>query len=183
MTLTNIRQLKKGSTVLDIGFGYPFLSTFLGQEYDIYGTDIEPEALKNLDEKRYKHANIEEVIPFGNSKFDCIVMLELIEHLRNIEKVFKEIKRVLKPGGIVLIATPNYSFLPGLLWKAVESTYFRMCAKGYKHVEQHHINKYSKHRIASELNTYFGHVEVMAMSYGMGLFAICKTDPTASEAQ
>ena len=174
LVLEHIRKLDRQSEILDIGFGYPFLANFVGQEYDIYGIDNEPEFLRNLDETHYRQGNIEEQIPFEDNKFDCVVMLELIEHLANVNRAYEEIRKVLKPGGVVLISTPNYSLLPGLLWKAIESTYFRMFAKGYSKIEEHHTNKYSKHRLSSELRQYFDYVEVRAFSYKLGLFAICK---------
>jgi len=122
----------------------------------------------------YRLGNVEKQIPFEDSKFGCVVILELIEHLANVNRAYQEIRRVLKPGGTVLISTPNYSLLSGLLWGAIELTYFRLFAKGYSNIEEHHTNKYSKHRLSSELKRYFDHVEVRTFSYGLGLFAICQ---------
>ncbi len=174
LVLEKIKRLEKNSAILDIGFGHPFLSSFVGHEYDIYGVDVETEFLRNLDPSHYKCGNVEENIPFEDSKFDCIVMLELIEHLADTGNVYQEIKRVLKPGGIVLISTPNYSLFPSLLQKLLEMTYFRMFGKGYSHIGDHHINRYSKQRLFSELNQFFDSVVVRVFSYTIGLFAIGK---------
>ena len=40
LVLDQIKRLEKNSTILDIGFGHPFLSGFVGHEYDIYGVDV-----------------------------------------------------------------------------------------------------------------------------------------------
>jgi SAM-dependent methyltransferase len=48
---------------------------------------------------------------FGNEQFDAISIIEVIEHLENPRHVFRQIKRLLKPGGIVVLTTPNASGL------------------------------------------------------------------------
>lgn len=52
------------------------------------------------------------VMPFASGSFDVVTGLWVLEHVRNPEKVFNEIHRVLKVGGKFFFATPNYSFLP-----------------------------------------------------------------------
>jgi 2-polyprenyl-3-methyl-5-hydroxy-6-metoxy-1,4-benzoquinol methylase len=49
-------------------------------------------------------------LPFGNSVFDGIVCLEVIEHLSTLETLLLESRRVLKPNGWLIISTPNYGF-------------------------------------------------------------------------
>jgi SAM-dependent methyltransferase len=51
-------------------------------------------------------------IPFADQSFDAIVMLDVIEHIPHEErpKVGMECLRVLRPGGIVILATPNRLF-------------------------------------------------------------------------
>lgn len=174
LVLEQIRRLDKHSTVLDVGFGHPFLSDFVGQDYDIYGIDVEPEFLRNLDPEHFRYGNVEERIPYENNKFDCVVMLEVIEHLANVDNACQEIKRVLKPGGVLLMSTPNHSFFSALLWQVIESTYFRIFGKGYKNIGEHHINRYSKSRLFSELKQYFDRVEIRIFGYTLGLLAICR---------
>jgi 2-polyprenyl-3-methyl-5-hydroxy-6-metoxy-1,4-benzoquinol methylase len=48
--------------------------------------------------------------PFEDSTFDGVVMLEIIEHVVAAEFLLKEIHRVLKPGGFVILSTPNFAF-------------------------------------------------------------------------
>jgi len=56
-----------------------------------------------------KKANIEtEKLPYKNNTFDFIIFNEVFEHLRiNPILTLKEINRVLRPGGILLLTTPN----------------------------------------------------------------------------
>jgi len=53
-----------------------------------------------------------EALPFESNKFDAVISLWVLEHLQNPTKVFAEIVRVLKPGGLFLFATPNSQYLP-----------------------------------------------------------------------
>jgi 2-polyprenyl-3-methyl-5-hydroxy-6-metoxy-1,4-benzoquinol methylase len=174
LVLKYVKMLGPGASLLDIGFGYPFLNDFIGKEYNVYGMDVQEEALRGLDPQRYKYGNIQDKIPFEDKSFDGVVMLELIEHLSNMKAAFSEIKRVLKPGGIIIMSTPNYSFLPGLFWAPVEATYFRLFAKGYSKIEEHHTNKYSRHKLDKELAGFFGDYQVKTFGCGLGLFASCK---------
>lgn len=46
-------------------------------------------------------------LPFVDSSFDTVTAIEIIEHLENPRHVFREIARVLRPGGVAVISTPN----------------------------------------------------------------------------
>ncbi len=49
-----------------------------------------------------------EHLPFEDASFDVVTMLEVLEHFSNPFPALKEIRRVLRPSGILLIETPNY---------------------------------------------------------------------------
>jgi ubiquinone/menaquinone biosynthesis C-methylase UbiE len=49
-----------------------------------------------------------ENLPFKNEVFDRVIMLEVLQHVSNKKKALEEMKRVLKPGGMVLIQTAEY---------------------------------------------------------------------------
>lgn len=69
-------------------------------------------ALEKL-ELKYDHFNIEDTpFPYANKSFDVVIFGEIIEHLLNDPlKVLREIKRVLKPDGILVLTTPNVARL------------------------------------------------------------------------
>ncbi len=51
-----------------------------------------------------------ENLPFPDNTFDCVLSLWVFEHLENPQKVLDEIHRVLKPGGLLMFATPNKDY-------------------------------------------------------------------------
>lgn len=67
-------------------------------------------------ELKFDHFNIEDSpFPYTTSSFDVVVFGEIIEHLLNDPlKVLREIKRVLKPDGILVLTTPNVARLENI---------------------------------------------------------------------
>src|SRR3989344_210525 len=94
---------RKFGKVLDIGCGDGYGSRVL--EYaDYTGVDISPKAGRYL--KKFFVSDCKK-LPFKDNAFDTILMFEVIEHLTATEQVLKELKRVLKDGGRIIITTPN----------------------------------------------------------------------------
>jgi 2-polyprenyl-3-methyl-5-hydroxy-6-metoxy-1,4-benzoquinol methylase len=60
---------------------------------------------------------IGELLPLANGSFDCVLLSEVIEHLEAPHVAIREAARVLRPGGRLLVTTPNYrSFWPIMEW-------------------------------------------------------------------
>ncbi|MGA1977585.1 MAG: class I SAM-dependent methyltransferase [Bacteroidales bacterium] len=107
--------------VLDLASGEGYGSNLLAEHSKyVYGVDISPEAVEHAKSKYLKnnlvflHGEAENV-PLKDKSTDLCVSFETIEHLENHEAMMAEIKRVLKPDGILIISSPdkyNYSELP-----------------------------------------------------------------------
>ena len=103
--------------VLDVGCGDGFFTAQILQRFNlknVYGLDISSNA---LDLARLKHPEINfqqgalNHISHESNSIDSITMIEVIEHLVDIEGTLKELFRVMKPGGILLIATTDFNWL------------------------------------------------------------------------
>ena len=99
--------------VLDIACGSGYGSKMLADRAEeVWGGDISEEAIKIAKEK-YSGENVHfrlmdaSELPFDNNYFDLAVSFETIEHLKDSEKFVAEIKRVLKPGGRLILSTPD----------------------------------------------------------------------------
>ncbi len=94
--------------MLDIGAGAGILPqmNFKGEVARICGVDLDPRVVDNpmLDEGRVADAG---GIPYDDAVFDMAFADNVFEHLEQPLDVFREVARVLKPGGKLLFKTPN----------------------------------------------------------------------------
>jgi SAM-dependent methyltransferase len=107
-----------GDTILDIGCGdglllYQFRHKFkhlVGVEYSAERLHA---AKANLQGYSFRGvcATAEAMAPIESDCIDCIVMADVIEHIPDVYLASQEMFRVLKPGGILVINTPNIAFV------------------------------------------------------------------------
>lgn len=115
--------------LLDAGCGKgKFLQKFAQNDFAVTG--IEPSelllnvAVKNNPGFVLKKASVTE-IPFPDNSFDFVVCIEVLEHIPDINMALREMARVLKPGGKMIIIDKNIFslhpayFIPTALWKFV----------------------------------------------------------------
>jgi len=77
---------------------------------EVYGVDIDENALKLAAARGIKVFKCDlsrDPIPIDDESVDLVTALEVIEHLVNPDHMLREIRRVLKPGGALLLTTPN----------------------------------------------------------------------------
>lgn len=108
----------------------------------------------------FEHFNIEdESFPFSAACFDLVLFCEVIEHLQSDPvKVLREIKRILKPGGHLILTTPNVSRLENVA-RMLAGTNIYDPYSGYGPYGRHN-REYNRHEIASLLNYCGFEVEV-----------------------
>lgn len=98
----------KGARILDAGAGEGFFARKLKDAgYGaVEATDYVAEGFLCPDIP-FTQANLAERLPFPDHHFDCVVSVEVIEHLENHFAFVSELVRVTKPGGQLVITTPN----------------------------------------------------------------------------
>jgi SAM-dependent methyltransferase len=91
--------------VLDIGCG---IGDMLSCRQNTVGLDVNPLNVA-FCKKRELEAHImkPDVIPFGDETFDSVLLDNVLEHIEKPSLLFKEIRRVLKADGILLIGVPG----------------------------------------------------------------------------
>jgi len=105
-----------GNKVLDAASGLGFGSYLLAHKAQhVTGVEIEKDVIEYA-KKNYKKENLDFILAdatsmnFGNDMFDVVVSMETFEHIPPDKALqfIKELKRVLKPRGTLIISTPNH---------------------------------------------------------------------------
>src|SRR5256885_8321998 len=84
-----------------------------------------------------------EKLPFDDAAFDLVVMKHVLEHTPAPLRALAEVKRVLKPGGVVLVAVPDLSYWKGWLMRR-RGRYFRPDQLGSQHYVYFHLDGLSR---------------------------------------
>lgn len=98
-----------GKRVLDLGCRSGALTRHLLEGNEVVGLDVDRAALAKAAELGIEPvaADVEEPLPFPDGSFDAVVAGELLEHLRFPDALVAEIRRVLRPRGVLVGSVPN----------------------------------------------------------------------------
>lgn len=109
----------KGKDVLDVATGSGWMAIVLAKAgYDVTSIDIDEEAIerakeRTIDEGLIIDENISfqiadaQNMPFSDNTFDAVFSFDSMHHMPDCNKVIKEISRVCKPGGVIIISDLN----------------------------------------------------------------------------
>jgi SAM-dependent methyltransferase len=75
------------------------------------GVDVDPEVLRSIPGVETCVIREGDPLPFPNESFDVIKCLEVIEHVADERRTFRELARVLRPGGTLILTTPHKGWL------------------------------------------------------------------------
>ena len=110
------RKYAEGQRVLDIGCGTGYGAADLSRSAtSVVGLDCSEEAIRYA-RAHYPVANLSFVpgsgseLPFASESFDLVTTFEVIEHLVNWRDLLSEVRRVIRPNGLVIISTPNREY-------------------------------------------------------------------------
>lgn len=111
--------LREPIRVLDFGCGPGFMwehLTALGARWEYTGIDFSPDSVRKTEQKGQGHpqfAGVHHVTqlptPLPAERFDAVLLVEVVEHLKDeyLDGTLREVSRVLKRGGMVVVTTPN----------------------------------------------------------------------------
>jgi SAM-dependent methyltransferase len=112
-----VASLGRAKRALDVGCGDGRLTAELDAA-ELTAADVSAEALRRA-ERRLPGARLLElepdaVLPLGDASFDLVLCAETIEHVRDVQLLLSEIRRVLEPGGTLALTTPAHGRGTGL---------------------------------------------------------------------
>ncbi|KKM08854.1 hypothetical protein SY88_22405 [Clostridiales bacterium PH28_bin88] len=147
----------KGKRILDAGCGAGYGAAFLAANgaRAVVGIDISPEAIAYAREN-FQAANLVFQVGdccnlrFPDHEFDGVVAMEIIEHLDRYPQFLAEVKRVLKPGGFLLVSTPNKE-----VWSPQQP----------QPVNPHHVIEFTLDQFRQVLGRYFQEVAVFGQGF------------------
>ncbi len=128
LTILDYLDVQPGDHVLDCGCGEGFYTMVLSELYDckITALDSDEPLLKIARERVGNKLSIEfkvgdaTRIPYSDNTFDKIILTEVLEHVPNDLQALLEVKRVMKPGGVLAITVPNHNY--PFFWDPVNKT-------------------------------------------------------------
>lgn len=148
-------QLEQGDSLLDVGCGEGRHVIHACLEYNVLGIGVDL-SLRDLHiaNERFApfanyntncHFSLQQTdathLPFADNSFDKIICSEVLEHIENYIGVLQEIKRVLKPNGILGVSVPR-AWPEKICWKLSDE---------YHQVEGGHIRIFDAQRLRKDI--------------------------------
>ena len=105
--------LSKNAKILNVGCGTGGMIPLFEQYGDVVNIDVSDEALKYCKQLGFRNLKKYNgtTVPFKDSSYDLVVATDVLEHIEDDQAALKEWRRVLKPGGHMLITVPAYQWL------------------------------------------------------------------------
>ena len=139
-------QLARGRQVLDAGCGTGYGAAFLAAvgAARVVGIDNDPEAVATAQqaapEAEFEVADVH-ALPFPDGTFELVTCFEMIEHVERQDEALHELRRVLRPDGVLAISSPNrHVYPPG---------------------NEHHVHEYEPEELRRALSAHFAHVRLV----------------------
>ena len=98
--------------VLDLGAGAGNMAHHLAHYGRVIGIDNNPRPLAVAAQRALDVAqSLGDQLPFADDSFDVVALLDTVEHIPDELGVFNECRRVLKPGGLLIVTVPAFMWL------------------------------------------------------------------------
>jgi len=134
-----LRYIEDRASVLDAGCGSTQIMVGAPQ---IVGMDILKRKLRFMRQPGRSLVNASTfALPFKSESFECVISSQVIEHIPKDDVIFDELLRCLKPGGILILGTPDYG---GWQWPLIEKAYGFFKPTGYA---DEHISHYTRQEL------------------------------------
>ena len=120
---------RDNSIMLDIGCNRGYLSNFFSSKGKVVGLDIDKQNLVEA-KQLYKHIDFVQAdisfLPFRNDSFDLVICASVLEHIKNLSYVVKNLKKIIKKRGKLVAAYPIEDKLLLILHKLLNPKHDRL---------------------------------------------------------
>ncbi|MBZ4041953.1 class I SAM-dependent methyltransferase [Flavobacterium hibisci] len=156
----------KDKIVLDIASGEGYGSYMLSKSaLSVTGVDIDQNTIKNAQSK-YVKDNLNYIvgsadeIPVESKSIDVVVSFETIEHHDKHDEMFAEIKRILKPDGVLIMSSPDKKYYSDLTGQVNPFHIRELYFEEFKSLSKRFfLNTDFYYQVAYNLNSYINHVD------------------------
>jgi len=117
MAINCLKGLEARGRLLDFGAGLGDLLKEIEQDFEfkeLDGVDIMPRPSDISDQIQWHEQDLNDEFDI-EVNFDIVISTEVIEHLENPRAVFRNISRLLAPGGTAIITTPNQNSIRSIM--------------------------------------------------------------------
>jgi SAM-dependent methyltransferase len=127
--LLDYLELEDGHRILDCGCGMGFWLFAMQRlrRLELVGVDADPARLDWAEREGVAAELVRadaQALPFPDGSFDGVLMSEVLEHLPDDGRALREVRRVLRPGGVLAISVPNARF--PFWWDPISATRARL---------------------------------------------------------
>jgi 2-polyprenyl-3-methyl-5-hydroxy-6-metoxy-1,4-benzoquinol methylase len=161
--LSQLQQLTPGSKVLDVGCGEGGLLWAARQlNHEPHGCDLSPGAVdlaRKLVGHHQVHLGTIHELPYEARMFDCLLALEVLEHLPSLCPFLERLAWLLKPGGLLLLTTPNRNRVFAVLKRGLGRPHSNT------DYPPHHFTRWSNPVLKNLLKNYFDDVRIGSLRY------------------
>lgn len=113
--LTHLPYAGPGRRLLDVGCGVGQSLVWAAERgWEVHGVELDPEAVRLAHDRGLASVRLGtlEAQGFPAERFDAITLYQTLEHVYSPRAVLSECRRILRPGGRLLVSVPNFASLP-----------------------------------------------------------------------
>ena len=144
-TISGFTGLRRGK-LLEVGAGTGAFASYMQQSgWQVSGLEPDEQARQKASELySIELQDSATLFHFSENQFDAITLWHVIEHVHSLHEYLGQLKKVLKPGGFIFIAVPNYTSYDATFYKEFWAAYdtprhlYHFCPIAMKRLLQNH---------------------------------------------
>ncbi len=142
--LKKLEKFRRGGRLLDVGCGEgSFLKLAQRRGWDVAGTELSSYAAEYASKSLGVCIFCGELgdAGFTDNSFDVVTMWHVLEHVCDPKNYLKEIHRILRPGGLLVLAVPNVkNFVMQIAYRIIKRRRLRLFSEGDKEIHLYHFS-------------------------------------------